>query len=213
MSLSKRIDIQQISILVWVLLATVTYSELVVALEDGQEEEYTRVITARSRAIVDQLGLSDETLAKRIEKRVAEQYRSLRNLHDSRDAEIADLQKSILDQENRVEESIEQVRQASMLEQFQLHRSFIARLSAELTPDQVSGIKDGMTYGVLPKTYARYLQTLPNLTEDQKRTIMELLIEAREYAMDAGSSDEKHGWFRKYKGKINNYLSSFEQKD
>jgi hypothetical protein len=26
--------------------------------------------------------------------------------------------------------------------------------------------------------------------------------------MDAGSSDEKHKWFGKYKGRINNYLSS-----
>ena len=33
------------------------------------------------------------------------------------------------------------------------------------------------------------------------------LLEAREYAMDAGSSEEKHGWFGKFKGRINNYLS------
>jgi hypothetical protein len=26
--------------------------------------------------------------------------------------------------------------------------------------------------------------------------------------MDAGSSDEKHKWFGKYKGRINNYLSA-----
>ena len=26
--------------------------------------------------------------------------------------------------------------------------------------------------------------------------------------MDAGSSDEKHGWFGKYKGRINNRLSA-----
>jgi hypothetical protein len=26
--------------------------------------------------------------------------------------------------------------------------------------------------------------------------------------MDAGSSEEKHGWFRKYKGRINNELSA-----
>jgi len=34
------------------------------------------------------------------------------------------------------------------------------------------------------------------------------LLEAREHAMDAESSDKKHAWFGKYKGRINNYLSS-----
>jgi hypothetical protein len=37
---------------------------------------------------------------------------------------------------------------------------------------------------------------------------MAWLVEAREIAMDCGSSEEKHYWFGKYKGKINNYLSA-----
>ncbi len=36
---------------------------------------------------------------------------------------------------------------------------------------------------------------------------MSLLWEAREHAIDGGSSEEKHAWFGKYKGRIiNNYL-------
>jgi hypothetical protein len=40
------------------------------------------------------------------------------------------------------------------------------------------------------------------------------LLEAREHAMDGGSSEEKHAIFGKYKGRINNYLSkqSFDLK-
>jgi hypothetical protein len=34
------------------------------------------------------------------------------------------------------------------------------------------------------------------------------LVEARELAMDEGSSDAKHAVFGKYKGRINNYLSA-----
>ncbi|MCY1460862.1 hypothetical protein D9M71_784570 [compost metagenome] len=48
---------------------------------------------------------------------------------------------------------------------------------------------------------------LPNLTAEQKDYIYKALVEAREHAMDGGSSKEKHGWFGKYKGRINNYLS------
>ena len=32
-------------------------------------------------------------------------------------------------------------------------------------------------------------------------------MESREHAMGAGTSQEKHAWFGKYKGKMNNYLS------
>ena len=49
---------------------------------------------------------------------------------------------------------------------------------------------------------------LPDLTEAQKTQILAWLTEAREHAMDAESSEKKHAWFGKYKGKINNYLSA-----
>ena len=65
-----------------------------------------------------------------------------------------------------------------------------------------------MTYGVCQVTFSGYLAMLPDLTEEQKKHIMFFLVEAREIAMDAGSSREKHQWFGKYKGKINNYLSA-----
>jgi hypothetical protein len=65
-----------------------------------------------------------------------------------------------------------------------------------------------MTYGVLPITYKGYLEMLPELTASQKDQIMKWLVEAREHAMDAESSDKKHAWFGKYKGRINNYLAA-----
>jgi hypothetical protein len=37
---------------------------------------------------------------------------------------------------------------------------------------------------------------------------MAMLLEAREHAMDGGSSEEKHAIFGKYKGRINNFLSA-----
>jgi len=49
---------------------------------------------------------------------------------------------------------------------------------------------------------------IPTLTEAQKKQIYAWLVEAREHAMDAESSEKKHAWFGKYKGRINNYLSA-----
>jgi hypothetical protein len=48
---------------------------------------------------------------------------------------------------------------------------------------------------------------IPSLKEEEKKQIRSWLVEAREYAMDAESSEQKHAWFGKYKGRINNYLS------
>ena len=63
-------------------------------------------------------------------------------------------------------------------------------------------------YDIVPKTYQQYLKLYPNLTKEQQRTIHGFLLEARSHAMDAGSSEEKHGVFGKYKGRINNFLSA-----
>jgi Spy/CpxP family protein refolding chaperone len=90
----------------------------------------------------------------------------------------------------------------------QLHARYLSKLSAVLTTEQVTKVKDGMTYSILPVTYHAYLEMLPQLTPQQQQQIMAWLVEAREYAMDAGTSEKKHAWFGKYKGRINNYLSA-----
>jgi hypothetical protein len=90
----------------------------------------------------------------------------------------------------------------------ELHKEYLQKLSAELTTEEVEKVKDGMTYGVVPITYKGYIDMIPELTAEQKKQIMDWLIEAREHAMDAGSSEKKHWWFGKYKGRINNYLSA-----
>jgi hypothetical protein len=65
-----------------------------------------------------------------------------------------------------------------------------------------------MTYGVLPITMTAYHDMLPNLTDAQTAQMLAWLTEAREHAMDASTSEQKHAWFGKYKGRINNYLSA-----
>lgn len=92
--------------------------------------------------------------------------------------------------------------------QFRLHYAFLGTLGAELNGEEIDHVKNGLTYDVVPKTLQQYLKLHPKLTPEQQRTIHRLLLEAREHAMDAGSSDEKHTMFGKYKGRINNYLSA-----
>ncbi|TWT91040.1 hypothetical protein Mal64_14390 [Pseudobythopirellula maris] len=167
---------------------------------DISEEEaaYRRAIADRASRIVSALRLDEADVEQRVTTLVADQYRALRDEHDSRDSSLEEAD----GEEKRV------VRLESDRRVMELHRRFVARLSTELDADGVVGVKNGMTYGVVPITLAAYHRLLPDLSEEQRRTLRAHLTEAREYAMDAGSSKEKHGWFGKYKGRINNYLSA-----
>ena len=69
-------------------------------------------------------------------------------------------------------------------------------------------VKDKMTFYKLQVTYNGYVEMLPKLTEDQKRAIRAMLEEARDRAVYAGSAEEKTEVFNKYKGRVNNDLSS-----
>lgn len=164
------------------------------------------VLMERAQKIVAQLELTDNTLARKITERVAQQYANLRVVHEKRDTAIAAARQ--LDDEAAGEAAVKAARDEASAQQAHLHYSYISHLAAELTPPQVEAIKDGMTYGVVPLTFGVYQKMMPDLTPEQKTQILAWLMEAREHAMDAGSSKEKHGWFGKYKGKINNYLSA-----
>jgi len=72
----------------------------------------------------------------------------------------------------------------------------------------VECVNAGEIYVILPLTYKGFCDMSPGLKELQKKQIKVWLVEAREHAMDAGTSEEKHQWFGKYKGRINNYLSA-----
>jgi hypothetical protein len=176
--------------------------------EGDQEAAYTRTINERAEKIVATLGIEDAAKAKRVRDLIAENYRNLRQIHDQRDASEKEATKSPATDSALSTAWINAARQRSKLEQNDLHRRFVARLSVELTPERLEGVKNGLTYGVVPITYEGYLKLLPDLTDQQKREILANLIEAREHAMDGGSSEEKHAIFGKYKGRINNYLSS-----
>ena len=175
---------------------------------DDSESAYTKVITERADKIVAPLGITDSAKASRVRDLLVQQYRSLREIHDARDAKIGEAKNSPAGDRTVAEAWIKVARDAANLKSIGVHRRFVARLSVELTPEQVDKVKDGMTYGVVPITYKRYLELLPDLNDEQKREILANLVEAREYAMDAGSSEEKHALFDKYKGRINNYLSA-----
>jgi hypothetical protein len=175
----------------------------------NEDTAYLRVITERAGKIVAKLDLPDSATFLRVRGMVADQYRALNDIYTDRDNRLKALKDQQPAPDKVVVDSVKKMIQQDVdVRVAQLHPAYLSRLSAVLNPQQIDKVKDGMTYSVLEVTYNAYLEELPALTDEQKATILADLTEAREHAMDAESSEKKHAWFGKYKGRINNYLSS-----
>ena len=162
----------------------------------GQTEtNYTKAIEGRTADILKVLALTDADKAAKVHDVLIAQYRALKTWHDENDAKLKASAKDT--------NALAQIR-ASLKT---VHNDFIARLSESLTAFQVEQVKDKMTYNKVKVTYDAYCDIIPNLTDAQKAHILATLKEAREEAMDGGSADEKSAIFKKYKGRIANYLS------
>lgn len=167
-----------------------------------EEAAYTAAITGRAEKHVAALKLADPAKAEKVRDIIVKQYRALRDIDDARDAKLKALPKG--DAGKTQSDAIKAEADAALKP---VHETFISALSAHLTPAQVEQVKDEMTYNVVRVTYDGFLDMIPRLTDAQKQYILAQLKEAREIAMDQGSSSAKHAVFGKYKGRINNYLS------
>lgn len=192
------------------LLALVVVYAPLMAQKDvaAQRAEYLDVVTKRADKIVAGLGVGKTRRQGKVRSLIANQYVALNDIYalrDSRKTAAKAAAKATGASGNAAIKEADSLAQKSV---DSLHPIYLSRLGKLLNINQVAQVKDGMTYGVLPNTYKAYQEMLPNLTEAQKTQILAWLTEAREHAMDAESSEKKHGWFGKYKGRINNYLSA-----
>ena len=181
-------------------------SSNVVLAQSAVDPEYVKVTNERAQKIVDDLKLKSTEDQLAVRNIIAQQYRSLSTIQNDRDAKIDEVKKSITDKEKQ-QKAIDKLKTDADKKIMTLHKSYLKKLGKKLNNSQIVQVKDGMTYGVLPITVLGYNDMLPNLTQKQQKYIYDALVEAREHAMDGGSSKEKHAWFGKYKGRINNYLS------
>lgn len=194
-------------LLVAFLLFTISMQLFAIDLDTkGRDTKYVETIVARSKKIVDKLGIKDTSTARNVTNIIANKYFKLNDIYAKRDTGVAVLKRSKLDNEskNRAIEAVQNEKEAAL---YRSHFAFAADLSLYLNDNQIEAVKDGMTFGVVKVTYDATLDMIPSLKSDEKAQILAWLKEAREYAVDAENSDKKHAAFGKYKGRINNYLS------
>ena len=163
---------------------------------DAANAKYDAEIEKRVAGILSALNLNDPDKQAKVHDILVNQYHALRDWQAANAAKLKD--KSLTSDQ----------KQAIVATRQPLHDKFVAALNEQLTPEQVEIVKDKMTYGTVKVTYDNYCKFVPQLTDEQKAKILETLKQGREEAMDGGSQEEKATIFKRYKGKINIYLSS-----
>lgn len=171
------------------------------------DPEYVKVTNERAAKIVEKLALNDKQKETAVTNIIAQQFRDLSKIQDERDAAVKKVKEDSGLTKEKQNEKIDKLKADADKSIDKLHKAYLKKLKTQLNEAKITEVKDGMTYGVLPITVTAYNDMIPTLTEAQKKYIYDALVEAREHAMDGGSSKEKHAWFGKYKGRINNYLS------
>jgi len=194
--------------LVVLTLTTCFFSGYAIDLDTkGRDAKYVQTIVDRSKKTVDKLNLKDTAVVRQVINIVANKYFKINDIYAVRDTMINQLKRSTgisKDEINAKSQAIQNEKDAAL---YKYHFAFDADLSIYLNPDQIETVKDGMTFGVVKVTYDATLDMIPSLKPEEKVQILVWLKEAREFALDAESSQKKHEAFGKYKGRINNYLS------
>ena len=171
----------------------------------GRDSSYVKTIVARSKKIVDKLGLKSASDAENVTKIIANRYFELNDIYDKRDAEVKKAKETL--QGKAKSEAIQNAKNETDAALYRSHFAFPVNLSIYLNDKQIEEVKDGITFGVVKVTYDATLEMIPTLKADEKKQIYAWLVEAREFAIDAESANKKHEAFGKYKGRINNYLA------
>lgn len=89
-----------------------------------------------------------------------------------------------------------------------VHESLMSGLRANLSEKQVKAILDEYTVGKVAFTMKAYREIVPNITAEEDSTILGLLKEAREMAVDYKNMKEISAIFEIYKTKAEQYLNS-----
>jgi hypothetical protein len=163
------------------------------------DAEFAQSANSRAESIIKGLSIDDAAKADRAQAALAKFLINIHEWHATNDQKIKELGK---DPAGAAEVATLQD------ERHAIHDAGMKALSAELTPEQLDHVKEKLTGGQMTATVRNYPAIVPNLTDEDKAMIAKTLLEGREEAMDAANKNDRIAIFKKYKGRINNYLDA-----
>lgn len=173
----------------------------------AEEMKYVEVLKNRSDKILDKyLQLPEGEVRNQVRDLMVKQYRDINRVHEEKQEKLKALSQSGLSAE-KIDKKKQKIEQKADKQLSKLQKRYLKNLSKYLSQDQIVGIKNGMTLGAFEHNLRGFTELIPHMTPAQKEHVYNQLVEARDKAMNMGSSEEKQAVFRQYKGRINNYLS------
>ena len=178
--------------------------------KSGIVDQHT--IDKHSKPVLAALNLSDASKEAKVRGILGEQIEALYAWHAKNDAQI----KALWNEFNKARGKQDEAGADAALEKIDdvyasfkpQHEKFLSELSSVLTPEQVETVKDAMTINKVKVTFNAYGEIFHGLTGEQKAFILKNLKAAREEAMDANGTKEESAFFKKYKIKIEAYLTA-----
>lgn len=195
---------KKLFIILFALVPCIAMAQSVKLNSEGRDTAYVRTIMDRAAKNISALNLTGEKF-EAVRNIVANRYFELNDIYAERDAKIKTAKETLTgDAKNQ---AVDAAKAACDSRLYRTHFAMPATLSLYISEEQITAVKDGITFDKVKVTYEAYLDEIPSLKDDEKAQIYAWMIEARELALDAESSKMKHDVFNKYKGRVNNYLS------
>jgi hypothetical protein len=165
-----------------------------------------------TQSVMDALKLDDTAKAARVHDVMVTQFAAWKQWHAQNDARLNELWA----QYNKARSTKNQTNIDNAMSPIDAvyagfkpqHDAFKASLAALLSPEQMETVEDVITINKVKITFNAYGEIFHGLTDEQKAFILKNLKAARAEAIDAGAMTEKSAFFKKYKDKIEAYLTT-----
>lgn len=166
----------------------------------------------RAKPVLADLKLADASKESAVHAILLSHFAAMKEWHDTNDARIQALWGDF----NKARSAQDQTRADAVMGRMDdvyrsfkpQHEAFLKNLGAHLAPEQIEQVKDTLTVNKVKITHNAYNEIFHGLNAEQNAFILKNLKAAREEAIDAGSMPEKSAFFKKYKIKIEAYLTT-----
>lgn len=194
-------------LLILLFFPTLIFAQEVKLRTDGRSSEIVKEAVGKAEKIVNELSLKDIQKKENAQNVIANRYMELADIYKAygkRNDAITKLGLDKQTQDQKLEESYYQTNSDLYRSRF----GYISWLSFYLTEKQIDQVKNKMTEDMMTDRYNYFLELLPQMTKAQKHRVYSWLVEAREFSIDFDTPRKMRQMFTKYRGRINNYLSS-----
>lgn len=187
------------------------------AAERETDQDALKQVEQKAQRMLEGLEITDPAKADRARQTLSGWLMTLRAWHKVHDGELKQLwsdwnaARAVVPKDEFPGEVIAYKIDAVYAPLKEDYTQFLNRLGQELSAEQIDAIKERWSRNPgMMRTYRAYLETVPDLTEDQQKVILDRMKMAREDAMLTDSDREIVSIYKRHKVKVEQYIGSLE---